>query len=130
MAVVAAPAQELPVQVMRSRLSVGQRLWRIARAKPVGAVAAVICILLILVAVFAPLIAPQAPNAVDPIKNPRLLAPSLSHPLGTDNLFRDMYSRILVGSRISLGIGFAAVFFWNDIRNDAGAVERIFRRQD
>lgn len=104
-------AKDLPVQVMRSRPNMGTRLWRIARAKPVGAVAAVICILLVVVAVFAPWLAPQAPEAVDPIKNPRLLAPSLSHPFGTDNLFRDMYSRILVGSRISLGIGFAAVFF-------------------
>ena len=126
MAVVAAPSQELPVQVMRSRLSVGQRLWRIARAKPVGAVAAVICILLILVAVFAPLIAPQAPNAVDPIKNPRLLGPSLSHPLGTDNLFRDMYSRILVGSRISLGIGFAAVFFGTIFGTTLGLLSGYF----
>ena len=104
-------AKELPVQTMRSRPNIGQRLWRLARAKPVGAVAAVICVILVLVAIFAPWLAPQAPDAVDPIKNPRLLAPSLSHPLGTDNLFRDMYSRILVGSRISLGIGFTAVFF-------------------
>ena len=108
---IAVPAQEIAIQTMRTRPTVARRLWRIARAKPVGAVAAVVCVALILVAVFAPLIAPQAPNAVDPIKNPRLLAPSFSHPLGTDNLFRDMYSRILIGSRISLGIGFAAVFF-------------------
>ena len=82
-------------------------LGRLARKKPLGAVAGVLCILLILIAVFADVIAPQR---ADQLGNPRLAPPSLSHPMGTDNLFRDQYSRILIGSRISLGIGFAAVF--------------------
>ncbi len=88
----------------RSRLS---SLWRVAQKKPVGAVAAVICIAMVLVAIFADVI---APHAADWQKAPRLVSPNLSHPLGTDNLFRDMFSRILIGSRISLGIGFGSVF--------------------
>jgi peptide/nickel transport system permease protein len=81
-------------------------LWRLARRNPVGAVAGIVCILLIVMAIFAPAIAPYA---ADKVGFPRLRPPSAAHPFGTDNLFRDIYSRIIIGSRISLGVGFAAV---------------------
>jgi peptide/nickel transport system permease protein len=60
----------------------------------------------VLVAIFA---GQLAPHPVDASKFPRLASPSLSYPMGTDNLFRDMFSRVLVGSRISLGVGFGSV---------------------
>jgi len=82
-------------------------LSRAARRNPVGAVAGVACLLIILLAVFGPSVAPYSPNDTS---FPRLESPSLSHPFGTDNLFRDMFSRILVGAKNSLGVGFAAVF--------------------
>jgi peptide/nickel transport system permease protein len=81
-------------------------LGRFVRKNPVGAAAGVVCILLILLALFAPAVAPYPPDRVG---FPRLRPPSAAHPFGTDNLFRDIYSRIIVGSQISLGIGFAAV---------------------
>ena len=109
----------------RSR-SIPRSLWRTARSKPVGAIACLVCIILILVAIFATTLAPQAADTVDPIKNPRLLAPSLSHPLGTDNLFRDQWSRVLVGSRVSLGIGFASVFIGTFIGTLLGVVAGYF----
>jgi peptide/nickel transport system permease protein len=56
--------------------------------------------------VFGPALAPYSPNRID---FPLLEAPSLSHPFGTDNLFRDLFSRIIFGARNSLGIGFASV---------------------
>ena len=83
------------------------KLWRIARSKPIGTISALICILLVLIAIFA---GQLAPHPVDASKFPRLASPSLSYPMGTDNLFRDMFSRIIVGSRISLGVGFGSVF--------------------
>ncbi len=92
---------------IRSRQSRLAGLVRIARSKPIGAVALAICVLLIAVAVFADQL---APHDVASTKFPRLHAPSAAYPFGTDNLFRDMFSRIIVGSRISLGIGFGAVF--------------------
>ncbi|MFA5074390.1 MAG: ABC transporter permease [Nitrospirota bacterium] len=57
--------------------------------------------------IFAPLIAPYDPSAID-IKN-ILMGPTLSHPLGTDELGRDVFSRMLWGGRISLEVGFIAV---------------------
>lgn len=92
---------------IRRRPGALKRLWRVARNKPIGSVSGVICILLIVVAIFADTL---APHAVDAAAFPRLKPPSLTYPFGTDNLFRDMFSRIIVGSRISLGVGFGAVF--------------------
>ncbi|HET8568891.1 MAG TPA: nickel transporter permease [Candidatus Limnocylindria bacterium] len=54
-----------------------------------------------LVAIAAPVLAPADPAAVDGAR--RLLPPSLEHPLGTDNLGRDVLSRIMWGARLSLG---------------------------
>lgn len=106
--------------------SIPRSLWRTARSKPVGAIAGAICILLVLVAIFATSLAPQAANTVDPIRNPRLLPPSLTHPMGTDNLFRDQWSRVIVGSRISLGVGFASVFIGTVIGTLMGIVAGYF----
>jgi peptide/nickel transport system permease protein len=77
-----------------------------AGKNPLGAAAGVCCILLIVLAIIGPSIAPYDPSATD---FPRLQAPSASHPFGTDNLFRDMLSRVIVGARNSLGIGFASI---------------------
>ncbi len=98
--------REILLAELRPRRSRLQNLWATARRKPVGAVAGVICIALIIVALAADVL---APHAADSVNHPLLQAPSLSYPFGTDNLFRDMFSRILIGSRISLGIGFTAV---------------------
>jgi peptide/nickel transport system permease protein len=57
--------------------------------------------------IFAPWIAPYNPSKID-IKN-ILVGPSLSHPLGTDDLGRDVLSRMLWGGRVSLEVGFVAV---------------------
>ncbi len=58
-------------------------------------------------AVFAPLIAPYDPTALD--LDAILMPPSLAHPLGTDGLGRDVLARMLYGGRVSLWVGFVAV---------------------
>jgi peptide/nickel transport system permease protein len=64
-------------------------------------------LLLVLVAIFAPIIAPY-PVAETSIED-RTEAPSLEHPFGTDDLGRDIFSRVVMGSRISLYVGFGAI---------------------
>jgi peptide/nickel transport system permease protein len=59
------------------------------------------------VAIFAPWIAPYDPAAID-IKN-ILVGPSAVHPFGTDDLGRDVLSRMIWGSRVSLEVGFVAI---------------------
>jgi len=63
--------------------------------------------ILVVIALFAPFIAPYEPNEID--LESALLSPSKVHIFGTDYLGRDVFSRIVYGSRISLSIGFIAV---------------------
>jgi peptide/nickel transport system permease protein len=67
---------------------------------------AIAILLLVLLAVFAPLIATQDPLAVDPV-NARQ-PPSAEHWFGTDQIGRDLFSRVVYGARVSLRIGIGA----------------------
>jgi peptide/nickel transport system permease protein len=68
----------------------------------------VVIVAMFLGAVFAPLLAPYAPEAISPAD--RYLPPlSPDHLLGTDELGRDVYSRLLFAGRVSLTVGFAAM---------------------
>ncbi len=66
----------------------------------------VILSLMVLMAIFAPLLAPYDPNTQE---FELLHPPSIAHPLGTDDLGRDLLSRIIYGSRISLLVGVSTV---------------------
>lgn len=68
----------------------------------------IIISLFIIVAIFAPLIAPYDPFKIN--LEERLQQPDLKHLCGTDNLGRDIFSRILHGARISLAVGTIATF--------------------
>ncbi|MGH2559444.1 MAG: ABC transporter permease [Thermomicrobiales bacterium] len=76
--------------------------WR----NPIGIVGAVVVLLTILVAVAAPLIAPYDPDAQE---SERLLGPSWDNLMGTDELGRDTFSRIVFGARVSLQVGIISV---------------------
>ncbi|MHB1646314.1 MAG: ABC transporter permease [Candidatus Acididesulfobacter diazotrophicus] len=64
-------------------------------------------LLIIAAAIFAPFIVPYNPDKIN--VNAILLPPSFSHWLGTDQLGRDVFSRLIYGSRISIEVGFIAV---------------------
>jgi len=74
------------------------------RKTPLALIGVIIIVLFIFIALFAPLVAPYDPYAQD--LNNRLARISNEHLLGTDNFGRDVLSRIVYGSRISLLIGF------------------------
>jgi len=88
----------------RSALAAG---WRRLRRSPGVLIGAAVVGIIAAAAVFAPLLAHADPLA----QNLALQAapPSLHHPMGTDKLGRDVFSRILYGARISIRIGFVAV---------------------
>ncbi|MBF0345052.1 MAG: ABC transporter permease [Nitrospirae bacterium] len=67
----------------------------------------VIVLMLLVVALLAPAIAPYEPDAID--RYHVLEAPGVKHWLGTDDLGRDILSRMIYGCRISLSVGFVAV---------------------
>ena len=84
--------------------------WRRFRKHRLAVVSAIILVLMILVAALAPVVAPYDPNATD-LQLARFgqpAAPSLSHPMGSDQLGRDQLSRIIYGARVSLVVGFIA----------------------
>jgi ABC-type dipeptide/oligopeptide/nickel transport system permease subunit len=85
------------------------RLLTLIRHKPLGAISAFVICLLVLVAIFANQIAPYDPTATHP--RDKLLGPSATYRLGTDDLGRDVFSRIVVGARTSLWAGIAATMF-------------------
>ncbi|MFH1552210.1 MAG: ABC transporter permease [Candidatus Omnitrophota bacterium] len=70
----------------------------------------VIVTVMALVAIFAPFVATHNPLEMDLSPETRLQGPSVEHLFGTDNLGRDVFSRMVYGARISLSVGFIAVF--------------------
>src|SRR5262249_18282779 len=86
------------------------------RRRPLGAVGAAVVVVMLVVALTAPLIAPYDPLAVD--FGAMLAPPSAAHWLGTDAFGRDVLSRLIYGSRTALIVGFGAAF----IGATAGAV--------
>ena len=104
-----APAQDRPRPLALGRAGRPARPWWKPSARwknPIGLVGAAIVALTILVAVAAPLLAPYDPDAQDA---DRLLPPSGAHLMGTDELGRDTFSRIVFGARVSLQVGIVAV---------------------
>ena len=87
-----------------------QIFWRRFRRHKLAMISAAYLIILILVAIFAPLAAPYDPYKTDLqlARFGRPAAPSLSHPFGSDQLGRDLLSRIIYGARVSLMVGFVA----------------------
>ena len=79
---------------------------RLVKEKPLSIIAGVIILLLILVAIFADVLAPFPHDEVNIVD--RMQAPSHRYLLGTDQLGRDLLSRLLFGARISLTVGLAA----------------------
>jgi peptide/nickel transport system permease protein len=86
-----------------------RRLWRLKGS----VVAACVFLLIVLTAIFAPYVAPHHPldtNIMLRLRPPAWMpGGSVSHPLGTDQVGRDILSRIIYGGRVSLSIGVLAV---------------------
>jgi len=105
---VAVKAEAVPIKSTRTIASSEVRyVVKVFFKRKLAVIGFVIILLLVLVAIFAPLLTPYDPIKVDS-KN-RLLQPSWSHPLGTDNTGRDTLSRIIYGTRTSLAVAFGAM---------------------
>jgi ABC-type dipeptide/oligopeptide/nickel transport system permease subunit len=100
---------ESEILSLRRQRGPAARALRLARKKPLGAISLFVIVLMIAAALFAPLIAPYDPTSTDPVH--KLLGSSGKHLFGTDNLGRDMFSRIVYGARTSLWAGVSATIF-------------------
>jgi len=95
---------EEPVLATSGRLA---ELWTVIRRKPLGAASAVLIAAIVVTAIFADVLAPYDPLEARP--EIRLARPSADHPFGTDDIGRDVLSRVIHGARISLWVGLLAV---------------------
>ena len=96
-----------PLDEPREEIRRGRALITALRRKPLGFISAGVIVLLVLTALFADVLAPYDPLATRP--EIRLAAPSWEHPFGTDDIGRDVLSRVVHGARISLWVGLLAV---------------------
>jgi peptide/nickel transport system permease protein len=81
--------------------------WQALRRNQLALAGGVVVVFVAVLALLAPVIAPRDPNRPDVKKI--LDSPSSLHPLGTDQLGRDVLSRMLYGARVSLAVGFVSV---------------------
>jgi peptide/nickel transport system permease protein len=84
----------------------GVRARQLLRRQPLGAAGAVVVLGLVIAAVFAPVLAPHDPK--DAVFG-QFVPPGREFPMGTDNLGRDVLSRVIWGARLSLYVGLASV---------------------
>ena len=93
---------EQPASRRQASLGQSYRTWLAFRRNPLAMVGLAIVLALILVAIFAPWIAPYDPIRGGDLRTERLLPPSAEHLFGTDDLARDIFSRVVWGSRLTL----------------------------
>ena len=93
---------EQPASRRQARLGQGYRTWLALRSNRLAMVGLFIIMALIGIAVFANLLAPYDPLLGGNLRTERLLPPSRGHPFGTDDLARDILSRVIHGTRLTL----------------------------
>ncbi|TIS59691.1 ABC transporter permease [Mesorhizobium sp.] len=97
-------------------------------SRPTAAVGIAVLMIIVLAAILAPVIAPYAPSKLSIAS--RLHPPSLDHLFGTDDLGRDILTRMLYAARTSLTVGFAVVIFASIIGVVLGLTSGFFRTLD
>ena len=90
----------------KRRSKLADFFYRLVKEKPLGLVGGIITLLLLLTGIFASFLAPYGYNVLHP--DSALLGPSAHFLLGTDNLGRDLLSRVIYGARISVIVGLGA----------------------
>ncbi len=101
----AAPATDLDRLAEPGARTTGNRFWRRLRRERKALVGLIFVGFLAIVAVVGPYIAPYNPDADD---FGILESPSLDHPMGTDSFGRDLFSRMIIGTRVSFSVGVLA----------------------
>lgn len=93
---------EQPDSARQAKFGQAYRTWLALRANRLAMIGLGIILLLVFVAVFADVLAPFSPTVGGDLRTERLLPPSLIHWMGTDDQARDILSRVIYGSRLTL----------------------------
>ena len=108
--------------------SLRQDVWRQFKKHKGAVVGLVLLTIIVLATILGPILWPLDPFAIETAN--ANAGPSIEHPLGTDNLGRDVLARLLVGGRISLSVGFAAMVVGLILGTGIGVIAGYFRRLD
>ena len=103
----ATPAGDAVISGAPPKYSETRRMLSVFLGRPLPVIGMVLIVILVITAVFAPLLAPYDPNKMDILN--KLQPPSTTHLLGTDSLGRDTLSRVIYGSRTSLIVATVAI---------------------
>ncbi|MEI3614215.1 ABC transporter permease [Pseudogracilibacillus sp. SO30301A] len=98
--------------------------WYRFRKNPLTLIGGFVLILFIIMAAFAPLLTPYEPDSID--MSNRLASPSAAHWFGTDEVGRDIFTRVIYGARLSLGMGISVVVVTGLIGTIIGATAGYF----
>jgi ABC-type dipeptide/oligopeptide/nickel transport system permease subunit len=109
-ALIQEPVNLLEPELSTPSASPGRDAWRRLRRNPVAVICGLYIVTLVLLALFAPLLAPYGYDFQDTSRYATLPAsPDAHHRLGTDNLGQDVLSRLLFSARVSLGVAIVSV---------------------
>jgi peptide/nickel transport system permease protein len=122
-------AEVLPAAPMVLRPSshfprAARAVWLFCRRKPLGAFGGFLVVLMLGTALFANWIAPYTYD--ETIRGARMKAPGAQFWMGTDNLGRDVFSRVVYGARVSVAVGFGAVLIANVLATIIGITSGYF----
>lgn len=120
--------QPVVVEEARKRGGFWSDVWGQFKSHPGGVVGAVILLLIVLFVVFGPAIHGIDPQALNP--KDRNQGISFNHPMGTDNLGRDLFAQVLAGGRVSLAVGIVAMLISLVLGTLIGALAGFFARLD
>ncbi len=115
-------------EAMQKHRSLRSDVWRQFRRHRGAMVALFILTFIVLSSYLGPMVYPVDAFEIDVAK--ANLTPSWDHPLGTDNVGRDVLARLLIGGRISLSVGFAAMIVGLLLGTLVGVLAGFFRRLD
>ena len=101
--------------------------WKALRRNRMGVIGLIMIVLTLLMAIFAPLLAPYNPKERIRVTLDSIYAkPSLEHPFGTDDAGKDVLSNFIYGARVSLTVGFFASFISVVIGGTIGLISGFF----
>ncbi|MDJ0961795.1 MAG: ABC transporter permease [Acidimicrobiia bacterium] len=116
------------VEELAPHRSLRQDVWRQFKRHKGGVVGLFVLVVIVVATIFGPYVWTIDPFLIETANGSA--PPSLDHPLGTDNLGRDVLARLLAGGRISLSVGFAAMVFGLILGTAIGVLAGYFRRLD
>jgi peptide/nickel transport system permease protein len=121
-------AVDWSAQISKVRLFMSVKLPALYKRYPFAVIGAATLLLMTFIAIFAPLLATVDPQAVAPLN--RLKPPSWEYWFGTDALGRDVYSRVMYGSRVSLTVGISVALLSTVIGLAIGLITGFVRWLD